>query len=72
MASIDSSPETSSSPTNSSRKRRRRLFGDLEYRANRAPLTTSGRLTSAKTGSSRLVKYRRRTSASPGENSSAT
>jgi len=32
-------------PTNSSRNSRRSVLGEREYRANRAPLTTSGRLT---------------------------
>ena len=42
VASIVSSPEISSSPTNSSRNKRLKLFEDLEYLAKRAPLTTSG------------------------------
>ena len=54
----------SRSSTNSSRKSRRRLLCEREYRANSAPFTTSGRLTSANTGRSRLVKYGRRTAAS--------
>ena len=32
-------------------------FADRDYRANSAPFTVSGRLTSAKTGRSVLVKY---------------
>src|SRR3954469_12460972 len=66
------SPLVSSSPTNSSRNRRRRLLWVREYLANRAPLTTSGRLTRANTGWSRLVKYGRSTSASSAVNSSST
>src|SRR5712692_8891567 len=42
---------------NSSRKSRRSDLAEREYRANSAPLTTSGRLTRAKTGPSRLVTY---------------
>ena len=60
----------SRSPTNSSRKRRRRLLCVREYRANSAPFTTSGRLTSANTGWSRFVKYGRRTAASSAVNCS--
>src|SRR5947207_11240514 len=71
VASTVTSPAISRSPTNSSRNRRRRLLADREYLANSAPLTTSGRLTRQKTGRSRLVTYRRRTSASAGVNSSA-
>ncbi len=50
------SPSMSSSPTNSSRNRRRSDFAEREYLAKSAPFTTSGRLTSANTGPSRLVK----------------
>ena len=46
------------SPRNSSRNKRRSDFADLEYRANIAPLTVSGRLMSANTGRSVLVKVR--------------
>ena len=45
------------SGANSSRKSRRNDFADREYRANSAPLTVSGRLVSAKTCLSLLVKY---------------
>src|SRR5215213_7158577 len=64
VASTVRSPVRSRSLTNSSRKSRRRLLCVREYRAKSAPLTTSGRLTSANTGRSRLVKYGRRTAAS--------
>src|SRR5690606_10265139 len=46
--------------------------GERKERANSALFTTAGRLTRAKTGPSRLVKYRRRMSASAGVNSSLT
>src|SRR5262249_21542732 len=52
------------SPTcsrNSSRNSRRSDLAEREYRAKSAPFTTSGRLTSAKTGPSRFVKYGPRT-----------
>src|SRR6185295_5695380 len=64
VASTVRSPVRSRSFTNSSRKSRRRLLCVREYRANSVPFTTSGRLTSANTGRSRLVKYGRRTAAS--------
>src|SRR4029079_12635012 len=64
VASTVRSPVRSRSLTNSSRKRRRRLLCVREYRANNAPFTTSGKLTSANTGRSRLVKYGRSTAAS--------
>src|SRR6478752_6221870 len=72
LASTVRSPVMSRSPTNSSRKSRRRLLSEREYRANSAPLTTSGRLTSAKTGPSRFVKYGRRTACSSSSKGSAT
>ena len=46
-------------------------LGDREYRANRAPFTTSGRLTRANTGLSTLVKYGRRIAFSSAVKSSA-
>src|SRR3954452_2604370 len=72
LASTVRSPVMSRSPTNSSRNSRRRLLSEREYRANSAPFTTSGRLTSAKTGPSRLVKYGRRTACSSSSKCSAT
>src|SRR3954468_3173317 len=45
------------SPRNSSRNSRRSDFADREYRANSAPFTVSGRLISANTGRSVLLKY---------------
>src|SRR5919106_3986099 len=65
-----SSGGRSACSANSSRNMRRSDFGDLEYRANRAPFVTSGRLTRVNTGSSRFVKYGRRTSRSSSLNSS--
>src|SRR4051812_35816615 len=72
VASMVESPVVSSSPTNSSRNSRRRLLWVREYRAKSAPFTTSGRLTRAKTGWSRFVKYGRRTSASSAVKLSST
>src|SRR5712691_483867 len=57
---------------NSSRKSLRSDFADREYRANSAPLTTSGRLTRANTGPSRLVKWGARRARSSAVNGSVT
>src|ERR1700674_130169 len=65
-----SKPE-SGSLMNSSRRTRRRLFSVREYREKSAPFTTSGRLRSAKTGRSRLVKYLASRAASAALNSEA-
>src|SRR5215210_1586618 len=56
--------------TNSSRNRRRSDFGERLYLAKRAPLTTWGRLTIAKTGESRFVKKRERSERSDSVKSS--
>src|SRR5205814_1047461 len=57
---------------NSSRNSRRSDFGEREYRANRAPFTTSGRSTRANTGPSRLVKCGARMARSSSVKSSST
>src|SRR5919108_4015505 len=73
MSSEPAGAATAAPPSeNSSRNRRRNDLADREYRANRAPFTTSGRLIRAKTGPSRLVKNGESLSRSSSVNSSAT